>query len=378
VTDSPSAHGGLVGWNMAGTITASFFDTQTTGQTDGTGYASSTGVTGKTTAEMQTPLPNIFTGAGWDFTATWCMPPASYPKLAWQTTACAAVPAILTVTVSGTYTYTGSPQTPAANVRVTAGGTTLTAGTDYTLSYANNTHAGTATVTATGTGGYLGATGSGTFTIAPADLSTATVTLAGGPYIYTGSQIAPAITSVTVPGVSPDPATPGDYTVSYGTNINAGTGAGSVTMTAVTGGNFTGTKTVNFTIAQAAPTLTLTANPPGGLTTLPGTVTLTATLTGPDVAGKTITFSVNGVVQGTRTTDTSGKATFDYAPPAEGTYSFGAAFAGDANRSAAEAVISLYVVGPASASAVPVPTLGQWALALLALLLAGLALRRRV
>jgi len=182
----------------------------------------------------------------------------------------------------------------------------------------------------------------------------------------------------TVPGVSPNPTT-ADYTVSYGANINAGPNAGSVTIAAVAGGNFTGTKTVNFTIAQAAPTLTLAANPPGGLATLPGTVTLTATLTGPDVAGKTITFSVNGVDQGTGTTDGSGKATFDYTPPAEGTYTFGAAFAGDANRSATNAVISLYIVGtPANTTAVPVPTLSPWVLALLGLMLMGLAVRRRV
>ena len=47
-----------------------------------------------------------------------------------------------TVTVSGSYTYTGAAQTPA--VAVVKNGKTLTAGTDYTVSYANNVNAGTA------------------------------------------------------------------------------------------------------------------------------------------------------------------------------------------------------------------------------------------
>lgn len=54
--------------------------------------------------------------------------------------------------------YTGSAQTPSVTVKATVNGTstTLTAGTDYTLSYSNNTNAGTATVTATGEGNFSG------------------------------------------------------------------------------------------------------------------------------------------------------------------------------------------------------------------------------
>ena len=47
---------------------------------------------------------------------------------------------------------TGFPLTPTATV--TDGGTTLTAGIDYSLSYANNLHPGTATVTLYGIGAY--------------------------------------------------------------------------------------------------------------------------------------------------------------------------------------------------------------------------------
>ncbi|MBQ9067911.1 MAG: hypothetical protein IJ131_02465, partial [Eggerthellaceae bacterium] len=53
-------------------------------------------------------------------------------------------------------TYTGKAQTQTPTVKVTVNGTTKTlkAGTDYTLSYKNNTNVGTATVTITGKGDY--------------------------------------------------------------------------------------------------------------------------------------------------------------------------------------------------------------------------------
>ena len=67
-----------------------------------------------------------------------------------------------TVTGIKNKTYTGSTQTQ--NPTVKLGDKTLTAGTDYTLSYSNNTNAGTATVTITGIGNYTG-TISKSFTI---------------------------------------------------------------------------------------------------------------------------------------------------------------------------------------------------------------------
>ena len=60
------------------------------------------------------------------------------------------------------FTVTGSEIRPA--VTVTLDGKTLTEGTDYTVTYANNQEIGTATVTVTGTGNYTG-TAQTTFTI---------------------------------------------------------------------------------------------------------------------------------------------------------------------------------------------------------------------
>ena len=60
-----------------------------------------------------------------------------------------------TITLSQTsYTYDGEAKKPSVTVK--DGNTTLTAGTDYTVSYKKNTNAGTATVTVTGMGNCYG------------------------------------------------------------------------------------------------------------------------------------------------------------------------------------------------------------------------------
>jgi len=85
--------GGLVGHNEAD-ITASFWDIQTSGSTDGVGNEEPdpNGVIGLTTAEMQTL--STFTDAGWDFTNEtvngtrdiWrmCVNEMDYPHLTWE------------------------------------------------------------------------------------------------------------------------------------------------------------------------------------------------------------------------------------------------------------------------------------------------------
>ncbi len=59
-----------------------------------------------------------------------------------------------TATKTADQTYTGSPLTPKPTL--TFNGATLKEGTDYTLSYANNTNVGTATFTITGKGNFQG------------------------------------------------------------------------------------------------------------------------------------------------------------------------------------------------------------------------------
>ena len=71
------------------------------------------------------------------------------------------------VAVEGeSFIYTGSPITPAVSVTL-KNGTQLIKGIDYTLAYTNHTNAGTATVTVTGIGNYIG-TAKKTFVISKA------------------------------------------------------------------------------------------------------------------------------------------------------------------------------------------------------------------
>lgn len=72
------------------------------------------------------------------------------------------------VTVEGNFTYNGNPHTPA--VKVELNGEVLQERTDYTLAYANNTQAGTGTVTVTGVGEYQDSK-QVTFIILPQDVS---------------------------------------------------------------------------------------------------------------------------------------------------------------------------------------------------------------
>jgi len=93
---APSSHstltstiGGLAGVEVEGAISSgSFWDMDTSGLTAGLGHGSSTGLTGKTTAEMQDL--STFISSGWDFSAEdgdgpdWYMSAGSYPQLKWM------------------------------------------------------------------------------------------------------------------------------------------------------------------------------------------------------------------------------------------------------------------------------------------------------
>jgi hypothetical protein len=85
VSGSGECVGGLVGDNCDGTISSSFWDTQTSAQ------ATSADGTGKTTAEMQTAI--TFLNAGWDFVGEtangtediwWIDEGKDYPRLWWE------------------------------------------------------------------------------------------------------------------------------------------------------------------------------------------------------------------------------------------------------------------------------------------------------
>ena len=140
--------------------------------------------------------------------------------------------------ISSSYTYTGKAISPAPTVKID--GTTLKMGTDYTATYANNTNAGTASITLQGIGNYTG-TKYLSFQITGGAFDSASVTGIGSSYEYTGSAIAPV---PTVKIGSTTLASGTDYTVSYKNNTNVGT----ATVTITGKGNYSGGKSITFSI----------------------------------------------------------------------------------------------------------------------------------
>lgn len=119
-----------------------------------------------------------------------------------------------------------------AIVQVIVDNKVLKKDTDYTATYADNTKVGTAKVTITGIGNYIG-TVTKTYEIKPATLKVENVTLKATEYIYDGSaKQADVIVKVGAATLVKDT----DYKVAYANNTEAGTAA--VTITGM--GNYTG------------------------------------------------------------------------------------------------------------------------------------------
>lgn len=135
--------------------------------------------------------------------------------------------------------YTGYQITP--HVTLTCGGNMLNQGSDYTVTYLNNTNVGVATVMATAANDsyYIG-TARQSFNIS----NTAggmEITGYASSYTYTGYAITPDLV-VTMNSRVLNRGT--DYVVSYSNNINVGT----ATMRVTGIGSYSGTKTINYTI----------------------------------------------------------------------------------------------------------------------------------
>ena len=151
------------------------------------------------------------------------------------------------------YTYNGSAQTPTVTVK--DGSTTIASG-EYTVSYSNNTNAGTATVTiADKANGNYTVSGSATFTISPKVVSSPTIALSQTSYTYDGSAKTPTVSSVKDGSTT---IASDEYTVSYSNNTNAGTA--TVTIADKANGNYTVRGEANFTISPkvvSSPTIAL-------------------------------------------------------------------------------------------------------------------------
>ena len=146
-----------------------------------------------------------------------------------------------TVTTSQkSYGYTGKEIKPEVAVTL-SDGTGLIFGTDYTVSYEDNTDIGTATVNVTGRGNYTGKA-KGSFGIG-ADIKDAEIVLSKDQYIYSGKRNTPKATVVFAGKTLIENV---DYTISYEDCIDAGTA-----RVVVSGeGDYGGTAEKTFEIAR--------------------------------------------------------------------------------------------------------------------------------
>lgn len=145
---------------------------------------------------------------------------------------------------ASSYTYTGYAITP--DIVVTMNGRVLNRGTDYVVSYSNNTNVGTATMTVTGIGSFSG-TKTINYTIEAKNIENC-LTTAVNSYQYTGNTYTPSI-SVTDSFTGKTLVAGTDYTITYSNNTNPGTA--SITVTALSK-NYSGSKVIPFKIISAA------------------------------------------------------------------------------------------------------------------------------
>lgn len=143
------------------------------------------------------------------------------------------------VSGTGNKVYTGSAIKPVPAVK--AGGRTLKNGTDFTVSYKNNTEPGTATLSVTGKGNYSGSV-SKTFKITARAINDVEVTVPDT--VFTGEQVRP---DVVVSYGNYQFINNSDYTLSFKDNVNIGTAS-----VVITGKNhLSGSRTVTFPIEKA-------------------------------------------------------------------------------------------------------------------------------
>jgi uncharacterized repeat protein (TIGR02543 family) len=209
-------------------------------------------------------------------------------------------------------TYTGAAITP--TVTVTMGPDTLVEDTDYTLSYANNTNVGTATVTITGIGDYDGTTDAD-FAIVKAtpDVtwpSASAITLGqalSASLLTGGTNSVPGTFAFATPSFVPLVAGPYDalvtFTPSDSANYNSVSGTATVQVdplppTDIASATVAPISDKTYTGAAITPTVTVTL----GLDTLVPGVDYTVGYANNTYAGKaTVTVTGIGAYDGTAT-----------------------------------------------------------------------------
>lgn len=179
---------------------------------------------------------------------------------------------------SDTVVYDGEAHTP--NILVTTAQGNLVNSSNYTITYSYSdavtgktttgtfilgetsfTNAGSCTLYVSGTGNYAGATGQTTFTIQPKDISDEADTeveialTKDEGYTYTGQPVRAEVEASYTPDGGQEQAmqVDTDYTLAYANHTQAGEAAVTVTGR----GNFTGSRTLNYTIQKKQANVTV-------------------------------------------------------------------------------------------------------------------------
>ncbi|MFR8089386.1 MAG: Ig-like domain repeat protein, partial [Lachnospirales bacterium] len=242
------------------------------------------------------------------------------------------------VLVDGTYTYDGDAKTPQVTVKLD--GKTLSADTDYTLSYSNSyggagdlTNAGTVTVTAVGRGNYSG-TASGTFVIGKAQSPSITWPTASG-LTYGQSLLESTLTGGNT-GY-------GDFVwANPGTVPGGGTAAYAVTFTpsGATQNNYeaiqTTEKAVSVTVEKATPTIEIAVAMSGnsGAREANLTITVIGVQDGENPSGSVTLSGDDGLNESLSLIN--GKATYTWTSLADRSYTVNAVYSGDDNYAEAK------------------------------------------
>ena len=247
-------------------------------------------------------------------------------------------------------TYTGSAILPAPAVK--HGAATLVPGTDFDFGYADNTNAGTATLTVTGKGNYAG-TAAKAFTILQKSFDGAVITLDHAALPYSGAEQTVNITSVTLAGWTPV-ITAADYEIMDGSN-KATDAADSITLTIRGKGNYTGTATTTWKIDRIDPAIADFDVTPA----LPAAPVY-------DGNSKIVTVTPKSGIRGMGAVTVHYEATFgitypksETAPTDAGTYKVTASVAVGANYSAAELDLGTLTIGQAAGSTLTADKLSQ-------------------
>lgn len=229
-----------------------------------------------------------------------------------------------TVTCSAsTVIYTGSAQTPCTAMVTGAGGLNQS----LTVSYANNTNAGTATASANfaGDANHTGSSDAKNFTIDKAS-STTTISCPAN-VTYTGAALTPCSATATGAG-----SLSVAVAVTYGNNTNAGTATADAAYAGDSNHNGSTATQVGFTIDKASSTTTISCTSP---VTYTGSALTPCTATATGAGGLSASVTV---VYGNNTN--AGTATAD------------ASYSGDANHNNSIATQQTFTIAPASSSTV--------------------------